>query len=75
MRLLAALLSAVLMTLVAVLLAPELGTLAASAQSSLADGRELPDLTNLAFPPIVSTTAVLIAMTLSVFKPWGKVRR
>jgi hypothetical protein len=68
-------LNVVLVTLVAVLLAPELGTLAGSAHRSLADGRELPDLTDLAFPPIVSTTAVLVAMTLSVFKPWGKVRR
>jgi hypothetical protein len=68
-------LNVVLVTLVAVSLAPELGTLAASAQRSLADGHELPDLRNLAFPPIVSTTAVLFAMTLSTFKPWGRVRR
>jgi hypothetical protein len=68
-------LNVVLVTLVAVLLAPELGVLAASARSSLGDGRELPDLSNLAFPPIVSTTAVLFAMTLSTFKPWGRVRR
>jgi hypothetical protein len=30
---------------------------------------------NLLFPPIVSSTAVIVAMTLSVFKPWGRVRR
>jgi hypothetical protein len=27
------------------------------------------------FPPIVSSTAVAFAMTLSVFKPWGRIRR
>jgi hypothetical protein len=27
---------------------------------------------NLVFPPVVSPLALLIAMTLSVFKPWGR---
>jgi hypothetical protein len=30
---------------------------------------------NLIFPPIVSPTALLIAMVLAVFKPWGRIRR
>jgi uncharacterized membrane protein len=30
---------------------------------------------DMAFPPIVSPTALLIAFLLSVFKPWGRVRR
>jgi hypothetical protein len=30
---------------------------------------------DLVFPPIVSTGALLFAMVLSVFKPWGRVRR
>jgi len=29
---------------------------------------------DLAFPPIVSTTALLFAVVLSVFKPWGRIR-
>jgi hypothetical protein len=29
----------------------------------------------LVFPPIVSTTALLVAMVLSIFKPWGRLRR
>jgi hypothetical protein len=29
----------------------------------------------LLFPPIVSSTALVFAMTLSVFKPWGRLRR
>lgn len=31
-------------------------------------------LGDMAFPPIVSTTALLVASLLSVFKPWGRVR-
>ena len=30
---------------------------------------------NLVFPPIVSPAALLIAMVLSVFKPWGRISR
>jgi hypothetical protein len=30
---------------------------------------------DMAFPPIVSTTALLVAFVLSVFKPWGRVRK
>jgi hypothetical protein len=34
-----------------------------------------PGVGDLVFPPLVSSTLVLIAMALSVFKPWGKIRR
>jgi hypothetical protein len=68
-------LNVVLVTLVVVLLSPEVGPLSESARESLPDGGALPEISNLAFPPIVSTTAVLFAMTLSVFKPWGLIRR
>jgi hypothetical protein len=67
-------LNVVLVTLVLFLLMPSLGPLAGDARDSLTTGAALPDLTDLAFPPVVSTTAVLVAMTLSVFKPWGRVR-
>ena len=30
---------------------------------------------NLIFPPIVSPTALLIAVVLAVFKPWGRIRK
>jgi len=30
---------------------------------------------DLAFPPIVSPTVLMIAVVLSVFKPWGRIRR
>ncbi|MFU8853058.1 hypothetical protein ACNAW0_19025 [Micromonospora sp. SL1-18] len=32
-------------------------------------------LGNMAYPPIVSPTALLVAMTLAVFKPWGLIRK
>jgi hypothetical protein len=30
---------------------------------------------DLIFPPIVSPTALTVAMVLAVFKPWGRIRR
>lgn len=30
---------------------------------------------DMVFPPVVSTSALLVAMVLSVFKPWGRTRR
>ncbi|MGN9778866.1 DUF2269 family protein [Micromonospora sp. H33] len=68
-------LNVVLVTLVIALLSPGVRELTEGTRASLADGRPLPELTDMAFPPIVSTTAVLVAMTLSVFKPGGQVRR
>jgi hypothetical protein len=29
----------------------------------------------LIFPPIVSTSALLVATVLAVFKPWGRIRK
>ncbi|WP_433528600.1 hypothetical protein ACQPYA_19855 [Micromonospora sp. CA-263727] len=68
-------LNVVLVTLVIAALGPGVRELAEAARASLTDGRALPVLTDLAFPPVVSTAAVLFAMTLSVFKPWGRRRR
>jgi hypothetical protein len=67
-------LNVVLVTLILFLLMPSLGPLASDARDSLAAGGPSPAVGDLVFPPIVSTTAVLVAMTLSVFKPWGRVR-
>lgn len=33
------------------------------------------DLSNIVYPPIVSPTALTIAMLLAVFKPWGRIRK
>jgi hypothetical protein len=33
------------------------------------------DLSNLIYPPTVSPALLLVAMTLSVWKPWGRVRK
>src|SRR5215216_1917998 len=41
---------------------------AAGAPASVAVG-------DLIFPPIVSPTALLIAVVLAVFKPWGRIRK
>jgi len=65
----------VLFTLVVVLLRPGLHE-AADYGRRVADG--LPasfDSASLMFPPIVSTSALVFAMVLSVFKPWGRTRK
>ncbi|MVA76708.1 hypothetical protein GC722_11835 [Auraticoccus sp. F435] len=59
----------VLLVLVVVLLLPALGELSAAAAASLDSGAAPPAVGQLVFPPVVSTTAVLGAMALSVFKP------
>ena len=64
----------VLLVLVLVALRPGLGDV-------LEHGRLLgqgidsgTDLTTMMFPPVVSLTALTVAMVLSVFKPWGRTR-
>jgi len=62
-----------LSSLVIVLLRPGLHEAAYGCQ--LADG--LPGTFNsswLLYPPVVSTSALLFAMVLAVFKPWSRVR-
>ena len=68
-------LNIVLTALVLVALRPEVTEaaeqgrqFAAGAPASLAVG-------DLIFPPIVSPTALLIAVVLAVFKPWGRIRK
>lgn len=63
----------VLSSLVIVLLRPGLHE-AASYGRQIADGQAAAfDSSWLLFPPIVSTSALLFAMVLAVFKPWGRV--
>jgi predicted lysophospholipase L1 biosynthesis ABC-type transport system permease subunit len=40
-------------------------------------GADLPDAdrTGALFPPVVSTTLMLVATVLSTYKPWGRIRR
>lgn len=65
----------VLSVLVVVSLRPGLHE-AAEIGRRIAAGQALPELpAQLIFPPIVSTSALLFAAVLSVFKPWGRIRR
>lgn len=62
----------VLIVLVLVLLVPSVADLATAADAN--DPTTFEFDRQLIFPPIVSTTALLVAITLSVFKPWGRRR-
>jgi uncharacterized membrane protein len=67
-------LNLVLTALVLVALRPEV-TRQADAARRLVAGETIDfDLTNLVFPPTVSPTLLLVAMVLSVVKPWGAIR-
>ncbi|HMA47607.1 MAG TPA: DUF2269 family protein [Frankiaceae bacterium] len=68
-------LNVVLTALVVVALRPEVTRLAGQARRWVAGEPATLDVANLLYPPIVSPVALLIAMTLSVVKPWGRIRR
>ncbi len=64
----------VFVALVVVLLWPAVEQ--AAGQSRAAGGAPATDTARaLLFPPIVSTTGLLVATTLAVLKPWGRIRR
>jgi hypothetical protein len=65
----------VLLTLTVVLLGPEVTELSAVARGALTTQGATPAVGTLIFPPVVSSTALLLAILLSVFKPWGRRRR
>ena len=68
-------LNVVLSSLVLVALRPGVEE-AAEAGRSLATGESLTaSVGQLGFPPVVSTTALVIATILAVYKPWGRTRR
>jgi uncharacterized membrane protein len=68
-------LNLVLSSLVLISLAPELRHDAdVTATMSAAEVIAFP-IGDLAFPPVVSPTALVIAIVLSVFKPWGRIRK
>jgi len=66
-------LNLVLTGLVLVGLAPEVAAHADQARQFEAGLPALLDVGQLIFPPIVSPTALLVAMALAVFKPWGRI--
>lgn len=68
-------LNLVLTALVLVALRPEVTHLAEQARRSLSGVPVSFDLSNLFYPPTVSPTLLLVAFTLSVVKPWGRIRR
>jgi hypothetical protein len=61
--------------LVLVALAPEVSQAAARARLFESGQPVALPVGDLIFPPIVSPTALLVAMVLAVFKPWGRIRR
>lgn len=65
----------VLVVLVVFLLGPGAGSLGDIGRAALANGTRPAAPLALLFPPVVSSTAVIVAMTLSVFKPWGRLSR
>ena len=68
-------LNLVLTSLVLVLLRSEVYEIAERGRAIQAGDQDTLGIGDLAFPPVVSTTLVLVAMLLSVFKPWGPLRK
>lgn len=68
-------LNVALVTLVLLALRP--GVYEAAEQARLFEAGEVTMLPvgDLIFPPVVSTTALLVASMLAVFKPWGRTRK
>jgi hypothetical protein len=65
-------LNVVLALLVWVLLRPGLD--AAAEYGRLLPASAPADVSTLVFPPIVSTSALVVATVLAVYKPWGRLR-
>ena len=68
-------LNIVLVGLVVFALRPGLAEAAAYGEQLAAGGSPTADVGNLVFPPVVSGIALTTATILSVFKPWGRIRR
>ena len=65
----------VLTSLVLVALRPGVVEAAEIGRRIASDDRLAPLPDQLMFPPIVSTTTLVIAVLLAVYKPWGRVRK
>jgi hypothetical protein len=68
-------LNVILVALVAFALRPGLAEAAAYGEVLAAGGSARSDVGSLVFPPVVSGVALVTATVLSVFKPWGRLRR
>jgi hypothetical protein len=66
-------LNIVLTLLVVVLLRPGLDE--AAEYGRLLGTGATADVSSLVFPPLVSTSALVVATVLAVYKPWGRLRR
>jgi hypothetical protein len=64
----------VLTTLVLVALRPGVDEVVARGDRILDGEAVTAAVGDMAFPPVVSTTALLVAIVLSVVKPWGRIR-
>jgi hypothetical protein len=67
-------LNLVLCTLIIGLLRPGMAEVRDTGEALSAGAPAIADLSGLFFPPAVSLTALTVAVTLSVFKPWGRIR-
>lgn len=68
-------LNVVLVALIVAALRPGLAEAAAYGEQLAAGVRRRAEVGSLAFPPVVSGVALVTATILSVFKPWGRLRR
>lgn len=69
-------LNVVLVTLVFFALPGGVAAAVAYGEGLASGGPNLPAApSDIVFPPVVSSTALLIAFLLAVYKPWGRVRR
>ena len=68
-------LNVILTGLVLIALRPQVMESAEQARRWLAGEPATLEIGDLIYPPIVSPTALMIAMALSVIKPWGRIRR
>jgi hypothetical protein len=68
-------LNVLLVALVVLALRPGLGEAARYGDALAASTPSDASVGDLIFPPIVSTTALVIATILAVYKPWGRLRR
>lgn len=64
-----------LATLILVALRPDVTAAAEQGRRFAAGEAAALAVGDLVFPPIVSTTALVVAVVLAVFKPWGRIRR
>ncbi|OLT13514.1 hypothetical protein BJF78_22085 [Pseudonocardia sp. CNS-139] len=68
-------LNVVLAALVLLALRPGLDAAAEYGRALLAGAAATADVSTLVYPPVVSTSALVVATVLAVYKPWGRVRR